>query len=95
MNKTLENIIYKLLFTCEKATLLIEKKASGQSIGIINNLRLMGHLSICKWCRAYNKKVTIIEGALVRISEKSKDDIEEAEMNAFKNQLLETTLKEN
>lgn len=95
MNKALENIIYKLVFTCEEATLLIEKKASAQPIGIINNIRLMGHLSICKWCRAYNKKVTIINSALVRISEKPHDAIDVTEMDAFKNQLIATTLKKN
>lgn len=95
MNKTLESMIYKLVFTCEKASLLIEKKASGQAIGLLNNIRLQGHLSICKWCRAYNKKVALIDMALVRISKKSNVAIDVAEMDAFKNQLIEVTFKKN
>lgn len=95
MNNTLENMVYKLVFTCEKASLLIEKKASGQAIGLLNNIRLQGHLSICKWCRAYNKKVALIDMALVRISKKSNLDIEVAEMDAFKNQLLEAIIKKH
>lgn len=93
MNKVLENMAYKLLFTCEEATLLIEKKASGQTIGMIDSIRLKGHLIVCKWCRAYDKKVKIIDDALVRISSQAKDVVEESEIKEFKNQLIETTLK--
>lgn len=92
MNKALENMVHKLLFTCEQATLLIEKKAASEPIGFIDNLRLKGHLSICKWCRAYNKKVRIIDSAFTRITNSSSDSIEESEMTDFQNQLIKKTL---
>lgn len=89
----MKSIIYKLLFTCEKVSLLLEKKASAESISFLDNIRLKGHLAICKWCKAYDKKVTIIDDALVRISEKSHESIEEAELKDFKNQLIEKSFK--
>ncbi len=91
MNKILENMMHKLVFSCEKATFLIEKKASAQPIGFLENIRLKGHLAICKWCRAYNKKVTIIDNAMMRISKKSNEKIVETEIMDFKNQLIKQT----
>ena len=93
MNKLLEKMMHKLLLSCEKATFLIEKKASAQSIGILENIRLKGHLAICKWCRAYNKKVTIIDNAMMRISKKSNEKIEDIEINDFKNHLIKQTFQ--
>ena len=89
MHKILENIAYKMVFTCEKATFLIEKKASAQSISIIENMRLKGHLAMCKWCRAYNKKVTIIDNAILRISKKPNEKMIETEIKDFKNYLID------
>lgn len=74
------------------ATFLIEKKTSSESIGVLNNIRLQGHLAICKWCRAYSKKVTIMDSAIARLSERSNETIEETEIQDFKNQLIEKTL---
>ncbi len=89
----MKNIVYKLLFTCEEATLLMERKMSAESIGVIDNIRLRGHIAICRWCRAYSKKVTIIDAAITRLSERSNKEIEEAEIRDFQNQLIERTLK--
>jgi len=93
MNKVLENIAHKMVFTCEKATFLIEKKASGQSISILENMRLKGHLALCKWCRAYNKKVAIIDNAILRISKKANEKMVETEIKDFKNYLIDKTFQ--
>ena len=80
-------MMQKLLFSCEKATFLIEKKASAQSISIVENMRLKGHLAMCKFCRAYNKKVSIIDKAMVKISNKSSEQLKETEIKDFINHL--------
>lgn len=95
MNKALKNFMNKLFFTCEKATFLMEKKASDEPIGVINNIRLNGHIAICKWCNAYCKKVTIIDSALGRIAKNSNEAIEEADLNDFQNHLIEKMLKKS
>jgi len=89
MNKILENIIHKLIYTCEKATYLIEIKASGHPLNALESIRLKGHLAICKWCKAYEKKVDIIDQAMIRISEKSNDSLMESEIKELKNDLKE------
>jgi hypothetical protein len=95
MIKFLEDIIHKLLFTCEKATFLIEKKASAESLDFITIIRLKGHLAICKWCRAYNKKVTVIDNAIARVAKTLNQSIKETEIQDFKAQLLDKTLKKS
>ena len=87
MNKILENIAYKIVFTCEKATLLIEKKASKEPISFLDNIRLMGHLAICKWCNAYSKKVALMDVAMLRISKKENEKMVESEIREFKQHL--------
>jgi hypothetical protein len=93
MNKLLENIAHKMIFTCEEATLLIEKKASDEPISFLDNIRLKAHLAICKWCNAYNKKVTLIDHAMHRISEKETEKLADSEMTEFKQHLKDRTFQ--
>ena len=93
MNKILENIAHKMFFTCEKATFLIEKKASAETIGFLENIRLKAHLAICKWCNAYNKKVAFIDNAMLRISKKENEKILENEITEFKQHLKDKILQ--
>ncbi len=90
MNKILENIIHKLFYTCKEATYLIEKKASEQHLSTIESIRLKGHLAICKLCKAYEKKVKIIDQAMIRISEKSNYSLTEPEISEFNISLKES-----
>lgn len=90
MNNILEKIIHKLIYTCEEATYRIEIKASGHPFSALENIRLKGHLAMCKWCKAYEKKVNIIDQAMNRLSKKSNDSLMESEIKEFK-----TDLKEN
>lgn len=93
MNKVLENIAYKMFFTCEKATFLIEKKASAEPLSFLEDIRLKAHLAICKWCNAYNKKVAFIDVAMLRISNKENEKILESELAEFKQHLKDKTLQ--
>ena len=90
MNRMIENILHKLLYTCEEATYLLEIKASNQSLSALQRIRLKGHLAMCKWCTAYEKKVNIIDQAMMRLSENSKDNLLESELMDFKNVLKES-----
>lgn len=92
-NKVLENIVHKLLFTCEKATFLIEKKASEEPISFLDNIRLKAHLATCKWCNAYNNKVAFIDAAMLRISKNEDEKIGESEIMEFKQYLKDKTLQ--
>ena len=87
MNKALEKMMHKLFYSCEMATYLIEKKASDQPISFLENLRLKVHLAMCKFCRAYNDKVCIIDMALANISKNPSEKINENELSDFINQL--------
>lgn len=89
MNKILENIIHKLIYTCEEANSLIEIKVSGHPLSTLERIRLKGHLAVCKWCKSYEKKVKIIDQAMKRISEKPKDNLLNSEIKEFKNSLKE------
>jgi predicted anti-sigma-YlaC factor YlaD len=91
MNKVLENIAHKMFYTCEQATFMIEKKVSTQGIGIMENIRLKIHLSMCKFCRAYNKKVAIMDKVMLNFSKKENKKIDESEINDFKD-LLKTKI---
>ncbi len=84
MNKKLENIIHKLIYTCERATYLIEKKASARGLSPVGNIRLKAHLAMCKLCKAYEKKVTLIDKSMIRISKKPKDSLRDSELAEFK-----------
>lgn len=87
MNKRLKNIVHKLIYTCEEATYLIEKKASDKPLGILENIRLKSHLAICKFCKAYEKKVNILDQAMIRIHKSSNNSLMESEIRELKNKL--------
>lgn len=93
MNKVIENIAQKMFYSCEKASLLIEKKVSKQSISIMENIRLKGHLSMCKFCRAYNRKVTLIDKVMLNVSKKENSKFEDSEIVNFKNYLKDKILQ--
>ena len=87
MHKILENIVHKLVYTCEEATYLLEKKASAQALSTLETIRLKSHLAICKFCRAYEKKVHAIDQAMIRISKKPVDILKDSEIAEFKKRL--------
>lgn len=59
----LRHIVHILLFSCEKATVLLEKRNAGR-LNPCGQLRLRLHLWCCKWCRAYQHKRQRIHNAM-------------------------------
>lgn len=89
----LSKIIHFLLMPCSEATLYLEKQKAGQ-ISLWQNWRLKGHLIICKWCRAYNKKIELLDSVLKnKIKASINANFKESEIQDFKNRIKENLKK--
>jgi hypothetical protein len=85
----LKKFIHLLFLPCSEATLLMEKQNAG-AISKTENRRLMLHLKICKWCRAYQQKLKILDDILKRkCSHKKEDEINPSDIQQFKNKIAE------
>lgn len=85
----LKKFIHLLFLPCSEATLLMEKQNAG-AISKTENRRLMLHLKICKWCRAYQQKLKILDDILKRkCSHKKEDEINPSDIQQFKNRIAE------
>lgn len=65
-----ETLRYKLVFSCRKATALMDKR-SAMELSLKEKLQLKFHLSICKGCRAYEKQSVILQQILTRYTQKN------------------------
>ncbi|MFP3598124.1 hypothetical protein [Chryseobacterium sp. SIMBA_029] len=85
----LKKFIHLLFLPCSEATLLMEKQNAG-AISKTENRRLMLHLKICKWCRAYQQKLKILDDILKRkCSHKKENEINPSDIQEFKNKIAE------
>ncbi|KXH81517.1 hypothetical protein [Chryseobacterium kwangjuense] len=85
----LRKLIHILFLPCSKATMLMEKR-NANAISPKEDWQLSMHLKICKWCRAYEEKLKILDDILKRkLSRKEKTEINEADIQDFKNKVLE------
>ena len=66
----MKGIMINLLFSCKKATELIEKKTVF-GLSWEDSLRLKMHLTICSACTDYKNKSKIIEKILAQINARS------------------------
>jgi len=83
----LKKFIHLLFLPCSEATLLMEKQNAG-AISKTENRRLMLHLKICKWCRAYQQKLKILDDILKRkCSHKKETEINPSDIQEFKNKI--------
>ncbi len=83
----LNKIIHKLVFTCQKATLLMELK-EGKEISFFQNIRLQLHLLICNYCRIYKKKKLFISQFFEKNkSGNPKKEIEDSKIEELKNKI--------
>lgn len=70
-----------IMITCKEATLAIIKKEE-RKISIIERIRLLIHLAICKFCKLFEKQNKLISINLNNISiddsltDKEKEDLE-------------------
>lgn len=84
----LKRFIHILVLPCSKATLLLEKR-NANSISPKENWRLSMHLKICKWCKAYEKKLKILDDILkTKIFQEKNVKINNSEIQGFKDRMI-------
>lgn len=83
----LKRTIHFLLLSCSETTLLIERNHADK-LPMIQKLRFKGHLSICKWCSAYEKKFNVLDALLSNNLKKEHNQIiHEGDIQDFKNKI--------
>ncbi|GAB0155967.1 hypothetical protein CHRYSEOSP005_12290 [Chryseobacterium sp. Alg-005] len=85
----LKKLIHTIFLPCSEATLLMEKR-NAETISSKENWELSLHLKICKWCRAYQQKLEILDDILKRkLSQRAESEINDSDIQNFKNKMLE------
>ncbi|MCS3868838.1 hypothetical protein J3D55_001754 [Chryseobacterium ginsenosidimutans] len=84
----LKRLIHIIFLPCSEATLLMEKR-NADSISPKEDWKLSMHLKICKWCRAYKKKLEILDDILKRKLFKEENiQINDSEIQGFKDKVI-------
>lgn len=84
-----KRIIHFLLLPCSEATMFIEKKQAGM-LSPLQKLRLNAHIRICKWCKAYNSKVLLLDKKMAnKIKEIPPNPVHERDLELLKNKIRE------
>lgn len=66
------------------------EKRNAETISPKENWKLSLHLKICKWCRAYQQKLKILDDILKRrLSQAEENAVNESDIQGFKNKLFE------
>ncbi|GAD05309.1 hypothetical protein PORCRE_1009 [Porphyromonas crevioricanis JCM 15906] len=88
MTKLFGKLIHLLIMPCSHVPQLIEQERSGK-LPLLQKVRLRAHLSICKWCAAYARKVEQIDKFLTKKYEggEKKDRFESSEIQDFKDRI--------
>ncbi|AZA93143.1 Uncharacterised protein [Chryseobacterium nakagawai] len=84
----IRNILHILFLPCSEATLLMEKR-NAQTISPKENRRLSLHIAICKWCKAYNEKLKLLDKIFKKTLTEKNAEINESEIQDFKNKMIE------
>lgn len=84
----LKKILHTLFLPCSEATLLMEKR-NAQIISAKESRRLNLHISICKWCKAYNEKMKLLDNIFRKKLSEKDTEINESEIQDFKNKMIE------
>lgn len=83
----IKRLIHILVMSCKQATLLIEQQNAGE-IPFVQKIRLRVHLTICKWCSAYNRKVHAMESMMKNIfTQDAPEKFSKSELELFKDKL--------
>ena len=59
----MNSLMRNMMLSCEKATLLIERKADGD-ITVLQRMQLVLHTSMCRACTNYQKQTVLIDKLL-------------------------------
>ncbi|MGG7467036.1 hypothetical protein ACVVIH_23695 [Chryseobacterium arthrosphaerae] len=84
----IKKILHILFLPCSEATLLMEKRNAGL-ISAGENRKLNLHIMICKWCKAYNEKLKVLDKLFEKTFSQQKTEINESEIQDFKNKMIE------
>ncbi|MDG4653349.1 hypothetical protein [Chryseobacterium arthrosphaerae] len=84
----IKKILHILFLPCSEATLLMEKRNAGL-ISAGENRKLNLHIMICKWCKAYNEKLNLLDKLFEKTFSQQKTEINESEIQDFKNKMIE------
>ncbi|UCA59748.1 hypothetical protein KB553_22535 [Chryseobacterium rhizoplanae] len=83
----IRKILHVLFLPCSEATLLMEKR-NAQTISARENRRLNFHISICKWCKAYNEKMKLLDNIFRKTFAEKTTEINESEIQDFKDKMI-------
>ncbi len=84
----IKKILHTLFLPCSEATLLMEKR-NAQSISAKENRKLSLHIMICKWCKAYNEKLKMLDKLFEKTFSQKETEINESEIQNFKNKMID------
>ncbi|AZB08127.1 hypothetical protein EG344_04285 [Chryseobacterium sp. G0162] len=84
----IRKILHILFLPCSEATLLMEKR-NAQTISPKENRRLSLHIAVCKWCKAYNEKLKLLDKIFRKTLTEKNAEINESEIQDFKNKMIE------
>ncbi|MBO6186830.1 MAG: hypothetical protein J6O88_19450 [Chryseobacterium sp.] len=81
-------IIHIFFLSCSTATLLMEKR-NANNISPKENWQLSMHVMICKWCKAYEEKLKILDSILKKKwFGEEKINLNDADIQEFKDKML-------
>ncbi|MNU14915.1 hypothetical protein D3C71_30370 [compost metagenome] len=84
----LKKIIHLLFLSCSTATLLMEKR-NAKNISTKENWQLSMHVMICKWCKAYEEKLKILDSILKKKwFGEEKNDLNDTDIQEFKDKVF-------
>lgn len=84
----IRKILHILFLPCSGATLLMEKR-NAQTISAKERRRLNLHIAICKWCKAYNEKMKLLDKIFRKTFSEKNAEINELEIQDFKNKMID------
>lgn len=84
----LRKFIHLIFLPCSTATLLMEKR-NAKAISPKESWQLSMHLKICKWCKAYEKKLQILDEIMKKTFIRKEDvEINDIDIQVFKEDLI-------
>lgn len=90
-----KKLLHLIVLPCSTATYLMEKRIFS-SLSHKEKIQLRLHILLCKWCRAYDKKIAIIHAALSKIHTKvigNCSDLQQSDFESIKIKIKEKTKK--
>lgn len=64
------------------------EKGNVKIISVRENRRLSIHIFICRWCKAYNEKIKLLDRIIRKKLVKKNTEMSEADIQDFKNEMI-------